>query len=61
VTAILLATEKLLEFTDWKIVIHSDSQAALHVLNNKVVMSKMVLVVMLNLNTLAESRLSHYG
>jgi hypothetical protein len=48
-----LAAEKLLEFADYgKIVIHSDSQAALQVLNNPIVTSHMVLAAMLNLDTL---------
>jgi hypothetical protein len=57
VVAILLAAEKLLEFSDrGKIVIHSDFQAALQVLNNPVVTSQTVLAAMLNLDTLAEKQ-----
>jgi hypothetical protein len=57
VVAIFSATEELLEFADhWKIVIHSDSQAALQA-NNPVVMSQTVLAAMLNLDTLAEKQI----
>jgi ribonuclease HI len=57
VVAILSAAEKLMEFADrGKIVIHSDSQAALQVLNNPVVTSQTVLAAMLNLDTLAEKQ-----
>jgi hypothetical protein len=52
VMAIFVATKKLLDFAvHWKIVIHSDSQAALHVLKNPVVMSQMILA-----NALAEKQ-----
>jgi hypothetical protein len=51
-----LEAEKMLELADCvKIVIQSDSQAALQV-NNAVVMSQMVLAAMLNLNILAEKQ-----
>jgi ribonuclease HI len=57
VVPILLAAEKLLEFADHgKIVIHSDSQAALQVLNNPVVTSQTVLAAMLNLDTFAKKQ-----